>query len=220
MSNKEEKRRKSLERERNKQKDKENKKKSKKKKKLKLREAQALSREKRNYIRKKIRPYYNAFRSFEDKHLLFVLKDSANMERVLLQKYDLGRGNTLLALPVINENMINEFLDAVPEAKTQSTDVVSEDNAALKSLLAYHFSVVPGEIRDIPKGNMMVCRDCIVTGLKDSLVPVNIRPYDLNTWYNEEATSIGGFRVYQGKKLKTFMKYNEDLGKTYVYHDT
>ena len=45
-----------------------------------------ISRETRKYVRKKIEPYYNAFREFKDKHLLFVLKDTENMERILLQK--------------------------------------------------------------------------------------------------------------------------------------
>ena len=220
MSNKEDKRKRSLEREENKKRDAYYKKKSNKKKKLKLRKAQAISREKRNYIRKKIRPYFDAFRSFKDRHLLFVLKDTDNMERVLLQKYDLGRGNTLLALPVINEDMINEYLDNTPKSNTESKEVADEENAALKGLVNYYYSVIPGEVRDLPQGNMTVFRNCMVTGAKDNLVAVNIRPYDLNTWYNEEATSIGGFKVYQGNKLRTFMKYNEDLGKTYVYHDT
>ena len=51
-------------------------------------------------------------------------------------------------------------------------------------------------------------------------MPLNVRPYDLNTWYSGDSTSLNGFRVYNGKKLKTFFQINDNLGKTYVFHDT
>ena len=81
--------------------DKENYKKKQKKKRIikQRRQAHAISRENRKYVRKKIEPYYNAFRQFKDKHLLFVLKDTDNMERILLQKNDIGKGIILLTLP-------------------------------------------------------------------------------------------------------------------------
>lgn len=72
--------------------------------------ARASSRELRNYVRSKNKPYYDAFRNFKDKHILFVIKDTDNMERILFQKNDIGRGITLLSLPVINEDMIEEYL--------------------------------------------------------------------------------------------------------------
>ena len=53
------------------------------------RKAHAISREKRNYVRRKISPYYEAFRRYNNKHLLIVLKDTENMEKILFQNIHL-----------------------------------------------------------------------------------------------------------------------------------
>lgn len=47
-----------------------------------------------------------------------------------------------------------------------------------------------------------------------------MRPYNLNTWYNGDTTTLNGFRVYKGNKLKTFFHINDNLGKTYIFYDT
>ena len=201
---------------------KENYKKKQKKKKIikQRRQAQAISRENRKYVRKKIEPYYDAFRQFKDKHLLFVLKDTDNMERILLQKNDIGKGLTLLTLPVINEDMITQYLNDVPSEEATNFSLSNDNNQALKGLINYYYSVSSDEIKDNPQANMMFFRNCKLLGTQDSLVPLNVRPYNLNTWYNSETTTINGVKVYKGNKLKTFFKIDENLGKTYIFHDT
>ncbi len=201
---------------------KENYKKKQKKKRIikQRRQAQAISRENRKYVRKKIEPYYDAFRQFKDKHLLFVLKDTDNMERILLQKNDIGKGLTLLTLPVINEDMITQYLNDVPSEEATNFSLSNDNNQALKGLINYYYSVSSDEIKDNPQANMMFFRNCKLLGTQDSLVPLNVRPYNLNTWYNSETTTINGVKVYKGNKLKTFFKIDENLGKTYIFHDT
>ena len=201
---------------------KENYKKKQKKKKIikQRRQAQAISRENRKYVRKKIEPYYDAFRQFKDKHLLFVLKDTDNMERILLQKNDIGKGLTLLTLPVINEDMITQYLNDVPSEEATNFSLSNDNNQALKGLINYYYSVSSDEIKDNPQANMMFFRNCKLLGTQDILVPLNVRPYNLNTWYNSETTTINGVKVYKGNKLKTFFKIDENLGKTYIFHDT
>lgn len=197
------------------------KKKQKKKRTIKQkRQARAISREKRKYVRNKIKPYYDAFRQFKDKHLLFVLKDTDNMERILLQKNDIGKGLTLLTLPVINEDMITQYLSDVPLKEATNFSLSDDNNQALKGLINYYYSVSSDEIKDDPQANVMFFRNCKLLGTQDSLVPLNVRPYNLNTWYDSETTSINGFKVYKGNKLKTFFKIDENLGKTYIFHDT
>ena len=181
--------------------------------------AHASSRELRNYVRSKIRPYYDVFRNFKDKHILFVMKDTDNMERILFQKNDIGRGITLLSLPVINENMIAEYLSnfqSEEPAKTYSISNIS--NEAIKGLISFYYSVKSDDIIDTP--NIIIFRNCRLIGCKDNLMPLNVRPYNLNTWYHGDTTTLNGFRVYNGNKLKTFFHINENLGKTYVFHDT
>lgn len=184
------------------------------------RHAQAISREKRKYVRKKIEPYYNAFRQFKDKHLLFVLKDTNNMERILLQKNDIGKGVTLLTLPVINEDMISKYLRNVPSVNYTKLRLPNDSNQDLKGLISYYYSVSSDEIKDSPQTNMIFFRNCKLLGTQDNLLALNVRPYDLNTWYNGETTTINGVKVYKGNKLKTFFKIDENLGKTYIFHDT
>lgn len=201
---------------------KENYKKKQKKKRIikQRRQAQAISRENRKYVRKKIEPYYDAFRQFKDKHLLFVLKDTDNMERILLQKNDIGKGLTLLTLPVINEDMITQYLNDVPSEEATNFSLSNDNNQALNGLINYYYSVSSDEIKDNPQANMIFFRNCKLLGTQDSLVPLNVRPYNLNTWYNSETTTINGVKVYKGNKLKTFFKIDENLGKTYIFHDT
>lgn len=197
------------------------KKKQKKKRIIKQRkQSYMISRETRKYVRKKIEPYYNAFREFKDKHLLFVLKDTENMERILLQKNDIGNGIILLALPVINEDMINQYLSSIPSEESNESCLDTTSNVALNGLINYYYSVSSEEIKYCPEANMMIFRNCQEVGCQNNLVALNVRPYDLNTWYNSETTTINGVKVYKGNKLKTFFKIDENLGKTYIFHDT
>ena len=208
-------------RERKYDKEKHKKKKLAKKRRDEKRKAQAVGREKRKYVRQKIKPYYEAFRDLQHKHLLFVLKDTDNMEKVLFQKNDLGHGVTLLTLPYITKDMIEEYLDAFASNNKAGTELSQDDNARLNGLMKYWFSVNANEQKDLPEVNMMVFRNCKVFEKRPNLVALNVRPYDLNTWYSEETTTVGnGTRVFKGEKLNTFFHIEGNLGNTYVFQDT
>ena len=202
--------------------DKENyKKKQKRKQKIKQRrQSLTISRETRKYVRNQIEPYYSSFREFKDKHLLFVLKDTDNMERVLLQKHDLGKGITLLSLPVINGDMIHEYLSDTQGDSSSTQDLSCAENEAINGLTNYFYSITSDEIKDTPETNMMIFRNCKMTGSREDLIPLNVRPYDQNTWYGNETTTVHGVKVFKGNNLKTFFKTGENLSKTYVFLDT
>lgn len=186
------------------------------------REKRAISRKRRSYIRNQVRPYYERFRELKDKHLLFVLKDTKNMEKILLQKRDLGKGNVLLALPVINQEMIDKYLNDIDlNEETDDTSLtMSSTDEAIKGFINYYYSVVPDEIINDPESNLMVFRNCTPLEGKEDLLEVKVRPYDLNTWYQSDFTTIDGFKVYSGNKLRTFFNIDRNLGKTFVFHDT
>ena len=184
------------------------------------RQARESSRELRNNVRNSIKPFYDAFRNFKDKHILFVIKDTDNMERILFLKKNIGDGNILLTLPVINEEKIAEYLANLQSAETSETNIISVNNEAIKDFIMHYYSVCSNEVIDIPQMNMILFTNCKLLESIDDLVPLNVRPYDLNTWYSGDSTSLNGFRVYNGKKLKTFFQINDNLGKTYVFHDT
>ena len=184
------------------------------------RQARESSRELRNNVRNSIKPFYDAFRNFKDKHIMFVIKDTDNMERILFLKKSIGDGNILLTLPVINEEMITEYLSNFQSVEVSETSITNVNNEAIKGFVRHYYSVCSNEVLDIPQMNMILFTNCKLLESRDDLVSLNVRPYDLNTWYSGDSTSLNGFRVYNGKKLKTFFQINDNLGKTYVFHDT
>lgn len=203
--------------------DKHNKQLKKKRDQKKKKKDQAASRERRGFLRRKIAPYYESYRDLEDKHLLFVLGDTANMERVLFQKHDLGKGITLLTLPYINEEMIQGYMASLPEGESAVTSLSSDNKDATNRLTSHFFGVKSNDIVDIPEGNIMVFRGCEMLGMRNDTIPLNVRPYNAYTWYNGEATTVGSYRVYSGAKLRTFftdIDEKSDIGKTCVFHDS
>lgn len=186
------------------------------------REKQAISRKYRNEIRKSIRPYFEAFRKYAGKNLLFVMKDTENMECILLQEVDLGNGRILLTLPVITEDMINEYLQSVTQQPSTESSIANLDDTAMNDLIEHYYSVRPGCSIDNEYANIMVLRECKVTGNYGNLVPLTVRPYNVNKWYSDEFSTLGGFRIYKGNKLTTFFKIDdiENYTKTFIFHDT
>lgn len=183
--------------------------------------AQSISRKKRNYVRRKISPYFDAFKKYKNKHLLIVLKDTENMEKILFQAHSMGRGMTLISLPVINEEMIKKYLEEVPNVKSQETGISADDKDAINGFASHFYGIRAKDVIDVPKSNMLVMRDCQITNLKDGLVALNVRPYNVHTWFTNEVTSLSGFRVYSGKQLKSFFNIDDhDTSKTYVFQDT
>ncbi len=204
--------------------EKNNKKQQKKRKTKQRKQAQAISRKHRNSLRKIINPYYNSFRQFKNKHLLFVLKDTENMEQVLLLKNDVGCGNTLLTLPVINQEMIDTYLKSLPEEESTSFDLSIIDNQALKKFVNHYYSIDSDEIIDCPEANMVIFRNCMLLDIQDNLMSINVRPYNVSTWFNGESTTKNGRRIFEGKKLRTFFNFSDkldkDIKKIYIFQDT
>ena len=186
----------------------------------KRREAQKISRNTRFFIRRKISPYYEQFRKFNHKHLMFIIKDTKNMERVLFQKNDLGNGYTLLTLPYIDEAMINQYLNDVPSNSPKNNTLASLKSDGLNDLVKYLFSVSSDEVIDKPEANITFFRNCNILGPNANLIALNVRPYDSNTWYSSETTTVHGTKVYKGNQIRTYFNIDGNLGKTCVFHDT
>ena len=207
-----------------KEKEKKKKRQQKKRKIKERRKAHAISRNHRKFLRKSISPIYDSFRQFKIKHLLFVLKDTDNMEKILLQKNTIGSDYTLLALPIINQEMIDTYLETLPEKEAKSFDLSCNDNQALKRFINHYYSVDSDEIIDCPEANMVIFKNCKLLGVQDDLIPTIVRPYNVATWFNGESSTKNGRRIYKGKKLRTFFnisdKIDEDIRKTYIFQDT
>lgn len=196
------------------------KKQKKKRKKKELKKAQAISRNKRNEVRNSVKDY-NTFKNICNKSILFIMGDTANMESILLQKHDIGKNRILLTLPVVNQEMLDNFLNDNPSTETSETSLTSASDQILKDIIYYYYSISADSIYDYPEGNMLVIKDFKLSRYnKNNLISVNVRPYDLNKWYKNEFSTIDASRIYNGKKLKTFFNLGRDLSNIYVIQDT
>lgn len=188
------------------------------------REIRKVSKEKRTYIRKKVMPYYDRFRNYKDRHILVVLKDTENMDRILLQKHNLGHNAVLLSLPVVTEGMISDYLSRdVQENRGNNTEVAaSDDKIGIKELVEYYFGIKTNKVIDSQDANLTICRDCHAVKKADDLFPVNVRPYSTGNFYsNEVSTTLHGRRIHSGKGLqKFFVLDGNNLGNVYVFQDT
>ena len=196
------------------------KKQKKKRKKKELKKAQAISRNKRNEVRNSVKDY-NTFKNICNKSILFIIGDTANMESILLQKHDIGKNRILLTLPVVNQEMLDNFLNDNPSTETSETSLTSASDQILKDIIYYYYSISADNIYDYPEGNMLVIKDFKLSRYnKNNLISVNVRPYNLNTWYKNEFSTIDASRIYNGKKLKTFFNLGRDPSNIYVIQDT
>ena len=195
------------------------KKKSNKKKKDNLRKAQAISRKKRSEVRNVVKQH-NSFQNLNNKSLLFVMGDTDNMESVLLQKNDIGNNQILLTLPCITNEMIVNYLDdKVLNCNTAQLLTDINDNV-IKDIISHYYSITVDEIIDCPNGNMFIIKKFTMNDYNRNMISVNVRPYNLNTWYNNEFSSVNSTRIYKGNKLKTFFNIGIDVSNLYVLQDT
>ena len=184
-----------------------------------LRKDRSISRDNRSFMRRQILPYYHEFRNYLNKNVLIVLKDTDNMEKILFKVNYIGRGMTLLSLPIITDNDINEYLESIEENNSSdATQITASRDEAFKGLARYLFSVEAETVMD--HGRLLILRNCKVVGYKPGFVALNVRPYDAETWYKGDSTTVHAYRVYKGKNLKTFFNIEGDISKTLVYYDT
>lgn len=198
------------------------KRKNERKKKEHEREIRSVSRKKRNYIRRQIRPYYERFRSLADKHLMIVLKDNENMEKIFLQKHSIGEDMTLFALPTINLEMIDAYLNVFNTTSLSSTsEIIDNDDARIiNDIIEFYYGVTSNDITTVNGLNMIVLRECTVVEKKEDLEQVIVRPYNPITWYKGEATTLNGYKVHSSNNLKHFFDLDTNLGKSFVFQDT
>lgn len=176
------------------------------------------SRQNRNFVRNSLREYLKFRR--DNGQLLFVMGDTENMETILLKRINLGQNRTLLTLPSVNDWIENEYLDREYPGTDEESTNLSDDNFIAQAVQDY-YSIKSDEVMVNKEVNLMIFRNCKITK-ENGLIPVNVRPYDFNTWYNGEALTMGETRIYGGKKLKTFFRLDDEdsYSKTYVLQDT
>lgn len=158
------------------------------KRKAKLKQDRQISRNYRNELRRKILENVKIHRTPNTYHLLFIEKETDNMEKVLLKFTMIDKDKHLINLPIINEEMIRKCAGM---------------NA--KELIFYYFGIDAQSISVIDGTNLVIIKDFTVINNIENLTDVIIRPYNEYTWYNSNcATTLFGERIFRSKQLNKF----------------
>lgn len=179
---------------------------SKKKKKTdkQLKHDRQISRDKRNTLRREIKENVSLHRNSEVFHILFISKETENMEKVLFNISKLDKSGYLINLPIITQAMINNF-----------------ENKNPKDLILHYFGVESDNIELIEGTNLLIVKDLKVVNNIENLVEIMIRPYNEYTWYdNNCVTTLYGERIFKGEKLKDFFVVGNDIESIFVFQDT
>lgn len=163
-----------------------------------------ISRDKRNALRKEIKENVSLHRNSEVFHIMFISKETENMEKMLLNVSSLSNGY-LINLPIITMQMIDECEDKTP-----------------KGLILHYFGIASDSIQLIDGTNLLIVKDFTVVSKSKDLVEFMVRPYNEYTWYDSNcATTLYGERIFKGKKLKDFfVTTRNDLDNFFVFQDT
>lgn len=188
------------------------KRKSKKQKEIEFKFVRKVARDNRNYIKKSIIPYYKGYKDSKDIHLLVIIKETNNMERLLLQKIDISAENILLSLPIITSKMISDFL----EANNSST----LDDNVLIDIIKHNFDIEVESIERLTEPNVILIKKSNIQNIKENLVVVNARPYDNTVWYKGDITTIEGYKIYGGKAIYNFFQLMQNTSRMYILQHT
>lgn len=170
-----------------------------KKKKEKLNRDRQISRDRRNSLRRQIRDNVSAHRNNQVLHVLFISKETENMEKVLFAMATLEKEGYLINLPIIPK----------------------EDDKDFKKLILLHWGIEAQDFELIEGTNLLVVKDFSIVDNKENLVEIMVRPYNEYTWYDNKCeTTLYGERIFRGKKLKDFFVVKNDLEDVFVFQDT
>lgn len=169
-----------------------------------LKHDRQISRNKRNSLRREIRENVSLHRNNEVFHVLFISKETENMEKVLFNMTALEKTGHLINLPIITQSMIDECEKKLPN-----------------ELISHYFGIESDNIELIEGTNLLIVKNLTVVNNKKDLVEIIIRPYNEYTWYDNNCiTTLYGERIFKGKKLKDFFVARNDIDNVYVFQDT
>ncbi len=67
----------------------------------------------------------------------------------------------------------------------------------------------------------MFVKNCKIIGAKENLVEATVQPYKTEKWFGREVTTIHGYKIYKGNKIKTFVQIPfQNLDNAYMIQDT
>ena len=167
-----------------------------------LRHDRQISRDRRNSIKRDVAEFVNKDNAEDIYNILFVLKDTDNMEEVFLTIQNMDRG-FFLSLPNINADSFD-----------------SSENSSIKSVIYNTFGIQSDNIELIEKTRLIVVKNFTMKKKLNNFTRVIVRPYSYYTWYRDNrVTTLNGFRIYSGKELKNYFRIS-NTDKLFIYQDT
>lgn len=168
-----------------------------------LKQDRQISRDKRNLLRKEVIENFSSQTNDEAFHIIFISKETENMERILFNVTTLSNG-FLINLPIITMQMIKEC-----------------ENQTYKGIILHHFGIESDNITLVDGTNLLIVKDFRIVYNIKNLIELIVRPYNEYTWYDNNCiTTLYGERIFNGKKLKEFFISSNDLESSFVFQDT
>ncbi len=168
-----------------------------------LKHDRQISRDKRNSLKQEIKENVSLHRNNEIFHIMFISKETKNMEKILFDMYSLSNGY-LINLPIVTTQMINECEDKTP-----------------KEIILHYFGIESNSIQLIDGTNLIIVKNFRVVNNIKNLLELIVRPYNEYTWYDNNCiTTLYGKRIFKGEKLKDFFATKNDLERLFVFQDT
>lgn len=168
-----------------------------------LKHDRQISRDKRNSLRKEIKENVSLHRNNEVFHIIFISKETKNMEKILFDMFPLSNGY-LINIPIITTQMINECEDKTP-----------------KGAILQYFGIESDSIQLIDGTNLIIVKNFRIINNFKNLIELIVCPYNEYTWYDNNCiTTLYGERIFKGQKLKDFFATRNDLERLFVFQDT
>ncbi len=186
-----------------------------------MKEKRQISRENRSFVRGKLLDYCLKFQKFADQHIIFVLDSNNNTEQVILQKQNIGNNKFFLSLPVINQELIeNYIINFVSNDVCNSTNfTINSDETFLKGLFANIFGIDVFSIETLLENKLIIAQVEGILDFHNDLIEAIVKPYDYRTWFKESSdyTTLLGKNVYNGSIISKFLQIDE-LNSQYFIH--
>ena len=164
-----------------------------------------ISRNRRNELRNKIRENVELHRNNTTYHILFISKETENMEKILFNLDYLKNYGYLINLPIITQEMINEY----------------DGNKNFNELILHYFGIESNYVQQIEGTNLIIVKDFKIINNSQNLMEFITRFYNQYSWFdNNCVTTLYGEKIFKGDKLKDFFMSKINLNNYYIFQDT
>lgn len=186
-----------------------------------------ISRNSRNSLRKEISDAVNT----GIYTIIFVDKETDNMEKIMFTIKPLRNGDYLLDLPTISLDNIKEYnkghIKENNECKAITT-LSEEEEKRMKYYNIQHmllcmygiYSKSIGIIED-DYNKLIIVKDFNIVHNKQNLLNLIVRPYNKYTWFHDNClTTFHQRRVYKGSNLKDYFDYHKYMENMLMLDET